>query len=147
LLERSPSVAASVLHLIQREVGVGQKRADTAALVRGTEGDPQTSGKRHPFAFDLERISQCFHDPGEKGVFILDLRHEQAELVSPETDQGVRFPKNVLEASRHLHQEIVARRMSQTVVHLLEAVEDPGVFRKLSTGISTARTTPGKPLF
>jgi hypothetical protein len=46
-----------------------------------------------------------------------------------------------------LHQEIVARRMSQTVVHLLEAVEDPGVFRKLSTGISTARTTPGKPLF
>ena len=116
---------AGCLGLVHGPVGVADqtRRVDHT---RGSDGDPQAGGQRHPDAGDQEGLAQCLRDPDGDVVCVLgvcEILEEQDELVAGEARQGVAGAEQSGEAPSNLYQQQVSCLVSEGVVEGLEAVQ------------------------
>ena len=90
------------------------------------QGDADAGGDMHLVAIELERGGERAQDLGRQGRGVGGLRElglHQREFVAAEPGQGVAGPDRARDPAGHRAQQLVADRMAERVVDLLEAVE------------------------
>ena len=124
-LEQAKAVAALRLGAIKGEVGVLEQYVRVWPVLR-EQGDADAGGDMHLVAIELERGGERAQDLGRQGRGVGGLRElglHQRELVAAEPGQGVAGPDRARDPAGHRAQQLVADRMAERVVDLLEAVE------------------------
>ena len=121
------AVAALPLALgsVHGGVGVAQQLVGGLAIALG-EADPQAGVNEDLLAREEERWGQDVDDAlrqaiGSFGFF--QVLEQDGELVAAQTSRGVAGSQAALQADRHRDEQLVADRVTQAVVHGLEAVE------------------------
>ena len=124
-LEQAKAVAALRLGAVEGEVGVLEQRVRVLPVLR-EQGDADAGGDMHLVAVELERGGERAQDLGRQGRGVGGLRElglHQRELVAAEPGQGVAGADRARDPAGHRAQQLVADRMAERVVDLLEAVE------------------------
>ena len=109
---------------VHGEVGVAQQLVGPGA--GRVEGDADARSDEHLFADDGERPAQGADDAlGDRGraVLVLEVLEEHGELVAAHAGRGVALAQAALQTGGDRHQELVADRVAEAVVHRLEVVE------------------------
>ena len=111
--------------MIHRDIGVLDHRFDVLAVI-GVEADADAQGDVEPMATDEmglgHGLDQLFG--GEVSVLHrLDFGQQHHEFVAPLAADGIREPDAGLQAFGGRLQQLVAHRMPQRVVDVLEVVE------------------------
>ncbi len=119
------AVAARVLGAVHRGVGVAQQLAGVRAVVR-VDRDADARCHEELVAVDDERSAHCAeqllgHDPERFAV--ADPGQEDGEVVRAHARDRVSFADRAGQASTDSLQELVAHRVAEARVDLLEAVE------------------------
>ena len=118
-------VAALLLRLVERQVGVPEELVGVGVVVR-KHRDADAGAREHLFLVEFERRRDRLDHPlGENGdaVLMVEVGLDDGELVAAEPRHGVGLAHARQEARGHLFQQVVARRVSQRVVDVLEMVE------------------------
>ena len=116
---------ARLLGAVHGGVGAVDERGGVGAVL-GIDADAQAPRERERVRADLRRHGQRVDDlPRDRGG-VARLRHlgeEDDELVAAVAAHRVRFAHRVLEAARRQLQHLVADRVTERIVDLLEVVE------------------------
>ena len=123
--EQLEIVAAAVLRLVHRGVGVAQQLAHVEAVARIERyADAHRGDQRAPV--DHHRGAQCLIDALGRLVHlvgVLDVLHHHHELIAPHAHHQVIGAHGRADALRDGLQELVAGLVTARVVDVLEAVE------------------------
>src|SRR5215211_2548737 len=119
------AAARMLLRDVHRDVRALQQRVDVVAVIR-IEGDADARLDLEREAVDrerlLERLPQLAGDGDGRGR-VDDAREQHAELVPTQTRHRVALSQRAAEADAGLLEQVVAARVPERVVDLLEAVE------------------------
>jgi hypothetical protein len=124
-IEEANRVAAAGLGAIEREVGIAEQSIDVRAVLGG-ERNTDTDADRHAVSCDPVRLAGTLLDAaGEGARFIraVDARLQNHELVAADPCHGIEITRAVGEPFGNLAQQLVADRMTESVVDGLEAIE------------------------
>ena len=127
LVVNTEAVAALILRLVKREIGILQDFVATVAMLGG-ERNADTASDSDRLSFDVIGRAQDLDQPASEllGSAFFHLPSEQNEhrkLVATETGRNVDFTNGCLDAGRHLPEKNVPGMMPIGVVHALEVVE------------------------
>ena len=134
-------VAAFVLGAVEREIGLHHHAVDVGN-VAAIGNDADAGGGLHLIAVDAEGTGDDFADLGRQrfdiaGVFDAVLQH--GKFVAAEAGDHVGLAYAALEAFGDRLQQLVADRMAERVVDVLEVVEIDIVHGKLIAAAPGAR--------
>ena len=120
----SDPVAAGVLGVIHRRVGVHDQRLRVVAVFR-IERDADARGQHQLVPRDEVRLGDRRHNllrdqPGVLGL--IDFRQEDQELVAAVTADGVRLADARHQALRDRAQDLVADGVTERIVDVLETI-------------------------
>jgi hypothetical protein len=115
---------ARLLRPVHRDVGIAQK---VVGLLVGVlrQRDPDTRGREHVLALQLERVRQPLLDAPRRVhgiVGVLDLQ-EDGELIATQARNRLVRAHARPERARDAHEQGIADGMAEAVVHDLEAIQ------------------------
>ncbi|MCP1924909.1 hypothetical protein J2R89_000225 [Bradyrhizobium elkanii] len=124
-LEEADGAGSGFLRPVKRDVDMLEQVVGRAAVPRRQhDADADRAVDLQPV--DRERLGKGRDEPFGDRQRILgprQIRHDQGELVAADPCDMFGRAGAALQPGRHLHQELVACRMAEPVVDLLEAVE------------------------
>ncbi len=124
-LEEAEEIAAAILGLVQRKIGVAHQIRQLRAVAR-RQGDADAGGDAGPLAIEVERGPDAVQDPlGDlnHGRRLGQLGQHDREFVAAQAAQAVARPQNLPQALGDLDQQEIAGVMAEAVIDLLEAVQ------------------------
>ena len=124
-LEEMECPAPRALGPVKRQVRISHQLVWIGA-VGGSDRDADAGADNHLMARDVVGLTDCRDSPrchcrGLRGL--LDRGLHDGELVASHACHRVRIPHHGAQASRHGLQQLVADRMSERIVDVLEQVE------------------------
>ncbi len=133
-LVEADRAARLLLGAKQRRTGIGEQRGAISAIVREDRHAGGSAGAHRP-AVDLELLSDGLAEllRQRKARVRLLAVDDKTELVAGQARHHA-ATRGVLEPMGHLDQELVAERMAEDVVDLLEPVEVDAEHRELLAG-------------
>ena len=115
------------MRCLSRYIAASARRISSSASLPGAvHGDADAGADRHLPALEPERLGEAVDDPTGEPVRVLRLhqaRQDDRELVAAEPADGVAGTDRGAQPGGHLAEQLVAGRVPQGVVDLLEAVE------------------------
>jgi len=119
-----PSAASGRLRLVHRPVRGSEH--GVAAVLRHGQRDAHRQRGQGRLAAQVDRLLDGPHHPGGQAARLdrgPHLAADHDELIAAEAAHGVLLPGRPLQAPSHLGQQLVARRVPERVVDLLEMIE------------------------
>ena len=110
--------------LVHRCIGLLHQRIDVGRVI-GIDADAHAGGDRHLPVAELQRRRQGFRDAGRnpRRAIRIAIRQHDHELVATQTSEDVARPNFPAQPLRQFDQQLVAGRMSERIVDVLEMIE------------------------